>query len=175
MEAEVMSRTAAIPGDQARVSVLVRRTPSDTFRIFTEEIDQWWRRGRRYRLGKDRTVVHLEPKLGGRLFESFESGGRERVVETGRITEWEPPSRLVIAWRAVDFAPDEVTEVEVLFAGSPTGTMVTVIHRGWSQIRGDHPVRHGQNVSAFLRTMGLFWGDLMSTLRETALKDPPRS
>lgn len=170
-----MTRTPAVPGDQARVSVLVRRTPTDTFRIFTEEIDQWWRRGLRYRIGQERSVLHLEPKLNGRLFERFERGGQERVAETGRITVWEPPARLVIAWRAVNFAPEEVTEVEVLFAGSPTGTMVTVIHRGWSKIRADHPVRHGQQVSAFLRTMGLFWGDLMSSLRETALDDAPRS
>ena len=157
------------------MSVLVRRSPADTFRIFTEEIDQWWRRGQRYRLGKERTVVHLEPKLGGRMFESFESAGAERVVETGRITAWEPPMRLVIAWRAVNFAPDETTEVEVLFAGSPTGTMVTVIHRGWSKIRADHPVRHGQAAPAFLRSMGLFWGDLMSMLREIALTEQLRS
>ena len=106
-------------GDQAVVSVLVRVPPSEAFRVFTEEIDIWWRRGMRYRLGKGRSVIHLEPKLGGRLFESFElSSGRERVIETGRVTTWEPAARLVLEWRAVNFAPHESTEVEVSFEAS---------------------------------------------------------
>src|SRR3954454_7999019 len=113
-------------GDQAVVSVLVRVPPDEAFRVFTEEIDIWWRRGMRYRLGKGRSVIHLEPKLGGRLFESFElSSGRERVIETGRVTMWEPSARLVLEWRAANFAPQEKTEVEVSFEASPSGTLVT--------------------------------------------------
>jgi uncharacterized protein YndB with AHSA1/START domain len=160
-------------GDQASVSVLVKVPPAEAFRIFTEEIDGWWRKGRRYRIGKNRSVVHLEPKLGGRLFESFETPAGAKVKETGRVTCFEPPSRLVLEWRAVNFAPDEKTEVEVRFEASPSGTLVTVCHRGWSRIRADHPVRHGQEPSAFLRDMGRWWGDLMTTLREHAGSDPP--
>jgi uncharacterized protein YndB with AHSA1/START domain len=159
-------------GDQAKVSVLVRVPPAEAFRIFTEEIDGWWRTGMRYRIGKRRSVVHLEPKLGGRLFESFETaGGAPKVKETGRITCFEPPKRLVLEWRAVNFAPDEKTEVEVEFSPSPSGTRVTVCHRGWSQIRPDHPARHGEEVAAFLATMGRWWGDLMTALRLRA--EPP--
>ena len=155
-------------GDQATVSVLVKVEPSEAFRIFTEEIDSWWRGGLRYRIGKRRSVVHLEPKLGGRLFESFETGAGPKVKQTGHVTCFEPPSRLVLEWRAVNFAPHERTEVEVLFERSPSGTLVTVCHRGWSQIRPDHPVRHGQDAPTFLRSMGLWWGDLMTSLRERA-------
>lgn len=158
-------------GDQSVVSVLVRVTPSEAFRVFTEEIDLWWRAGRRYRIGKGRSVVHLEPKLGGRLFESFESGDRQHIFETGRVTLWEPPSRLVLEWRAVNFAPSEATFVDVDFAPSASGTLVTVRHHGWSGIRSDHPARHGEEASAFLRTMGLWWGDLVTSLRERAERD----
>lgn len=154
------------PGDEARVSVLVRVPPAEAFRVFTEEIDGWWRPGLRYRIGKNRSVVHLEAKLGGRLFESFQTAGGEQVRETGRVTCFEPPSRLVLTWRAVNFAPDEQTEVEVLFAPSPSGTLVSVCHRGWRRIRADHPVRHGEQPSAFLATMGRWWGELMTSLRE---------
>src|SRR5690349_13038377 len=100
-------------GDRATVSVLVRVPPAEAFRIFTEEIDSWWRGGLKYRIGKQRSVVHLEPKLGGRLFESFETGAGSKVKETGRVTCFEPPLRLVLEWRAVNFAPSEKTEVEV--------------------------------------------------------------
>lgn len=158
-------------GDQASASVLVRVPPHEAFRIFTEEIDAWWRAGLRYRIGKSRSVVHLEPKLGGRLFESFAKGDRETVEETGRVTVFEPPTRLVLAWRAVNFAPDESTEVEVLFAPSPSGTLVTVCHRGWSRIRPDHPVRHAQESSRFLGSLGRWWGDLLTALRVRAERD----
>jgi uncharacterized protein YndB with AHSA1/START domain len=159
-----------IPGDQARVTVLVRVPPSVAFRVFTEEIDKWWRRGLKYRVaGKRRGIIHLEPKLGGRLFESFDTAaGRTKVIETGTVTLWQPPERLVFEWRAVNFAKSERTEVEVCFAPTASGTQVTVTHRGWSKIRGDHPARHGLDVAAFLRSMGLWWGELMASMRAHA-------
>ena len=161
--------SAAPPsGDQAVASVLVRVAPAEAFRVFTEEIDAWWRTGMRYRLGKGRSVIHLEPQPGGRLYESVASGAGTRIFETGRVTTWQPPRRLVLEWRAVNFAPEEATEVEVTFEPSPSGTLVTVCHRGWSRIRPDHPVRHGQDVPAFMRMYGLWWGDLMTSLRERA-------
>jgi len=157
------------PGDQARVSVLVEVEPAAAFRIFTEEIDQWWRRGLKYRVaGARRGIIHLEAGVGGRLFESFESGSGTQVVQTGQVTAWDPPQRLVFEWRAVNFAPAETTEVEVLFQASASGTLVTVTHRGWSAIRSDHPARHGLAVAAFIRATGLWWGDLMSSMREHA-------
>lgn len=155
------------PGDQARVSVLVKVPPEVAFAVFTEEIDLWWRRGLQYRVsGKGRGIMHLEPRVGGRLFESIESKGGTRVVESGRVTAWEPPARLVFEWREVNFAPGETTEVEVTFDPSPSGTLVTVTHRGWAAIRPDHPARHGLEVPAFIRMMGMWWGDLMTSLRE---------
>jgi len=157
------------PGDQARATVLVAVPPELAFRVFTEEIDQWWRRGMKYRVaGGNRGFIHFEPRLGGRLYESFESGGTMQVFETGTVRAWEPPSRLLFEWRGVNFAPGERTEVEVLFDPIPSGTLVTVTHRGWASLRSDHPVRHGQEVAAFIRTMGLWWGDLLTSLREHA-------
>lgn len=162
-----MSEGFGVPGDQARVSVSVRADPAEAFRVFTEEIDLWWRRGLKYRVaGKRRGIIHLEPKPGGRLFESFEGPRGEKVVETGRVLVWEPPRRLVLEWRSVTFAPSESTQVEVTFEPTGESTLVTVTHRGWSRIRGDHPVRHRQDAPAFLRSMGLWWGDLMGSLRE---------
>lgn len=157
------------PGDRARVSVLVAVEPSEAFEVFTAEIDSWWRHGLKYRLGRDRSVVGLEPKLGGRLFETFHTKEGERTRETGRVTVWEPPSRLVLEWRASNFKGEEKTEVEVNFEASRSGTLVTVEHRGWLGIRPDHPVRHGQDTSAFIAGMGAWWGDLMSSLRERVL------
>lgn len=161
-----MSQSRRTPGDEARVTVLVAVPQAEAFRIFTEEIDAWWRTGLRYRIGKQRSVVHLEPKLGGKLFESFETAAGPKVVQTGNVLVFEPPTRLVLEWRAVNFAPDERTEVEVTFAPSPSGTQVSVRHSGFAKLRGDHPVRHGAEPAAFIRDMGLWWGALMSAFRE---------
>ena len=162
-----MSERQLIPGDEARVSILVAVAPDAAFRVFTQEIDLWWRRGLKYRIGGKRpSVLRLEPWVGGRLFESLETASEMRIIETGRVCAWEPPTRLVFEWRAANFAPAEQTEVEVLFQPTPSGTLVTVAHRGWSRIRPDHPARHGLEVPVFIRMMGLWWGDLMTSLRE---------
>lgn len=158
---------AVAPGDQARVSLQVGVAPDEAFRVFTEEIDLWWRRGHAYRVAGDRRgLIAIEPRAGGRIFESFDDdAGGTTVVETGRVTDWSPPGRLVFEWRAQNFAPDEKTEVEVLFEPRGEGTLVTLTHRGWSAIRPDHPARHGKETEAFVRMMGLWWGNLLGSLR----------
>jgi uncharacterized protein YndB with AHSA1/START domain len=156
-----------VSGDQARVSVSLSVAPGVAFEIFTSEIDRWWVRGPKYRnAGKRAGFIRLEPGVGGRLFESIESGGEERVFEVGRVKIWEPPSRLAFSWRNSAFVANEQTEVEVVFVPTPSGTLVTVTHRGWASIRDDHPARHGETGAAFSRRIGLWWGDLMTSLRE---------
>lgn len=159
------------PGDRVRVSIRVEATCEVAFRVFTEDIDRWWRRGLKYRVaGTRRGFIRIEPGVGGRLFESFEDdSGATRIIDTGRVLAWEPPFRLVFEWRSVTFAPAERTEVEVGFVPDDGATLVTLTHVGWASLRPDHPVRHGDEAGAFIRRMGLWWGDLLSELRrETA-------
>ena len=164
-----MSERGGPPGDQVRVTVLVAVVPEMAFQIFTEEIDKWWRRGPRFRASSGQSgIMQLEPWIGGRLLESLETEAGPREMVTGRVTVWEPPSRLVFQWRGLNFAPDEKTEVEVEFAASRSGTSVTVTHRGWSSLREDHPARHGHGPSDFCQMLGMWWRDLMTSLREVA-------
>ena len=86
--------------------------------------------------------------------------------EVGRVTTWDPPARLVFEWRGINFKGDEVTFVEVVFRAQGDGTLVTVRHSGWSSLRDGHPARHGLVGAAFSRMIGLWWGDLMTSLRE---------
>ena len=143
-----MSERAA--GDQVRVTVHVDVEPEVAFQIFTEEIDQWWRRGLKFRTSGDTPgVMQIEPRVGGRLFETIDTDSGPRDMETGRVTAWEPPLRLVFDWRGVNFSTAEKTEVEVVFTPVRRGTSVTVTHRGWSQLRPDHPARHGLATKEF--------------------------
>jgi len=155
-----------ISGDRATVSVSVAVAQATAFDVFTRETDLWWRRGPRFRFSRRPGILSFEPSLGGRLFEAFPSESGTHVREVGRVTVWEPPSRLVFTWRNVNFADDESTEVEVLFAPTETGTLVTVQHRGWGALRADHPARHGLQGADFSRMIGMWWGELMTGLRE---------
>ncbi|MEO6326693.1 MAG: SRPBCC domain-containing protein, partial [Thermoanaerobaculia bacterium] len=155
------------PGDAATVSVFVGVEPAVAFDVFTREIDLWWRQGPRFRIaGKRRGQLNFEPGIGGRLFETFEGGTGVHTVEVGRVTTWDPPFSLELEWRGVNFKPDEKTFVAVRFEPKRDGTLVTVRHRGWSALPAEHPVRHGLVGVAFSRMMGMWWGDLMTSLRE---------
>jgi len=159
--------SAARAGDSAKVTLTVAVPVDVAFDVFTQEIDLWWRRGPRFRpMGRKPGVLHFECRVGGRLFESFGKGPSPQMVEMGRITAWEPPSHIAFDWRNSTFAPDERTEVLVHFKDLHGKTEVTVEHRGWSALRDDHPARHGLVGSAFSRSMGMFWGELMSAMRE---------
>jgi uncharacterized protein YndB with AHSA1/START domain len=161
------ARAPAAPGDQASVTISLAASPTQAFEAFTQDIDLWWRRGPRFRNARgERGIVRIEPGIGGRVFESFDSDAGEVVIEIGRTQVWDPPHRLVFAWRFSNFAPGESTEVEVLFRPSANGCRVTVVHRGWSLVRPDHPARHGLANAEFIRMIGLWWAEQMRSLSE---------
>lgn len=159
--------TAPPPGDAARVSVFVAVPPAAAWDVFTKETDLWWRRGPRFRIaGSRRGALGFEPGEGGRLFETFGQPPEAHTFTVGRILAWEPPSLLEMEWRGVNFKPHESTRVTVRFELQGEGTLVTVHHRGWSALPADHPARHGLTGAAFSRMIGLWWGDLLTALRE---------
>ena len=75
--------------------------------------------------------------------------------------------------RNANFAKDERADVEVLFRAASRGKMVTVVHRGRAAIRANHPAWHGQERRAFIRMMGMWWGDQLSALRLRPADRPP--
>jgi len=153
-----------VAGDKVRVETFVRVPIEDCFRYFTEEIDQWWRRGPAYRLAKGKTgTMKLAPKLGGKMTEHLDDGTSREI---GTITTWEPPAHFVMEWRGYNFREGEKTTVEVWFESSGEGTRVKLEHRGWASLPADHPVRHGKPVEAFIRDVGMWWGGNLTSLRQ---------
>ena len=65
-----------------------------------------------------------EPGVGGRLYEVTAAGEQD----WGRVLEWEPPSRFLLAWQ---IRPASGTEVEVRFLPEAPGTRVELEHRGF--------------------------------------------
>lgn len=159
--------SARAPGDAASVSVTVAVSIEDAFDVFTREIDLWWRHGRAYRIaGKVPGSLVLETKQGGRLFETFAHKRGTQTFEVGTIVRWEPPHALSFEWRGVNFKLGEKTLVEVSFTALGESTLVALRHSGWSLLPEGHPARHGLTGAAFSRMIGLWWGQLMSSLRE---------
>ena len=156
-------------GDRVSASVFVAAPPDIAFEVFTAQIDQWWRHGLKYRVGaRGLSVLHVEPRLGGRLFETIAGadGAPPHVVQTGTVVDWRPPHALRIEWRGINFAPHEKTTISVTFDPRAAGTRVTLVHGGFASLPADHPVRHGQPVDVFIREMALWWSGQMSALRE---------
>lgn len=158
-----------IAGDSVRVTVSVAIPPAEAWDVFTLEIDQWWARTPKFRVaGRRPGTLVFEPKLGGRLFEQYEAGDGPRTHVAGTITTWDPPAHLGFEWRGSNFAPGEVTFVDVRFTATESGTQVVLEHRGFAALRHDHPVRHGKDVPAFIRDLGMWWGELLMLWRERA-------
>lgn len=154
-------------GDAARVTVFVAVSPAAAWDAFTKETDLWWRQGPRFRIaGARRGVLGFEPGPDGRLFETWGEPPDARTFTVGRVLTWEPSALLELEWRGVNFKLDESTRITIRFEAKGDGTLVSVHHVGWSALRADHPARHGLEGAAFVRMIGLWWGDLLTALRE---------
>jgi hypothetical protein len=159
---------SALLEDGIRATVYVERSPADAFDVFTRDIDRWWQRGPRFRVGAGKSSGEQRFLAGtmrldrGALVEEYPDGSS---FELGKVTVWEPGVRLVVGWRVPNFAPDEITEVEVTFASRGSGTEVVLVHRGWSTIRADHPARHGMTDRAFTHERAMWWASLSRGFR----------
>ncbi len=112
-------------------SIKVERSPDTVFRVFCDEMSQWWPGG----FGKD-TKVFLEGRVGGRYYERGPDGAESEI---GRVTAYQPPSLVAFTFRAPSW--DFPTQVEVRFIPDGTGTRVELEHRGWEQ---DAKLREGR-------------------------------
>lgn len=120
-----------------RATVTVRHTPEDAFRVFTQEMGSWWPL-QAFSMAEDayedRGVkagsVVIEEREGGRVYEVM-SDGTEGTWAT--ILLWEPPRRLVLAWKP-NLTDNPPTELEVMFTADGDGTRVDLEHRGWERL-----------------------------------------
>jgi hypothetical protein len=129
-------------------TVVVPVDPSEAFRLFTDEIDDWYERGPHSWNDPARAVgIRFE---NGRLVELWDDGGR---YEMGRVIAWVPGRRLAFVYRSVQLPLDD-TVVEVRFEDAPAGTRVTLEHRGLERLPPDHRARWEER--AWARLMDVF-------------------
>ena len=125
------------PMDPVRKSVRVACDVEKAFRVFVEDIDEWWPVERFSRVADEQYParvtlerVEFEPRTGGRLYEVTSTGEEGSWAD---VVAYEPPRRLVLAWKPND-RPEPPTEVEIRFDPDGDGTLVNLEHRGWERL-----------------------------------------
>ena len=143
--AAVTQNPIAMHDTPVRKSITVKAGLDTAFEVFTAGFDSWWPRSHHIGPVPMKRAV-MQCHVGGRCYTE-QTDGTE--CDWGEITAWEPPRRLVMAWK-IDpqwkYQPDmaKTSEVEVTFTPVDNGaTRVDLEHRnfaragaGWETMRG---------------------------------------
>jgi uncharacterized protein YndB with AHSA1/START domain len=128
--------------DAVRATITVGVSQQRAFEVFTAQFGTWW--PKEYSIGEaDMADFVVEPEAGGRWYEVGVDGTE---CDTGKVTAFEPPERLVLAWHLnenfqYDPDPAHASEIEIRFiAEDPTRTRVELEHRDFE--------RHGAGAQA---------------------------
>jgi uncharacterized protein YndB with AHSA1/START domain len=117
-------------------SITVNASVEHSFAVFTEGYDTWWPRS--HHIGKSPMAkAVIETHRGGRCYTTQVDGSE---CDWGRILEWDPPNRLLIAWQISaewGYEPDLAKSSEVEITFTPTaegGTRVDLEHRRFERM-----------------------------------------
>lgn len=105
------------------------------FRLWTEGCSNWWPPSHSMSAGEAFQVV-FEPRAGGRIYEVGDDGDE---YPWGRVTVWEPPTRLEYSWH-IFLDETMATTVSVTFSESPRGSRVRLVNDGF-EVFGDEAGR----------------------------------
>jgi uncharacterized protein YndB with AHSA1/START domain len=153
----------AIKPAPVKKTLTVAATPQKAFEVFTAGFDRWWPRSHSIGEAPLKTAV-IEPHKGGRWYGLLENGTE---AEWGDVLAWEPPTRLLLAWRIGadwNYDPDLLTEVEVLFTPEGAGTRVNLEHRLLENMGAE-----GEGARASFDSEG-GWGGLLQMFAAEAAK-----
>lgn len=164
-----MNATQVIAPAPIRKSLRVKASQERAFRVFAQGMGAWWMKGHSLLKGTTQNDVVIEPKAGGRWYETGEDGSEQ---SWGRVLEWDPPQRLMLAWQLNaewTYDPDFETTVEVRFIPDGDHTLVEFEHRDLerfgdkaAQVRGDYE-----------SGMDGGWGQLLAGFQERVEGDLP--
>jgi uncharacterized protein YndB with AHSA1/START domain len=143
------------PADIRKI-VTVRASPAKAFAVFTDGIDRWWPKTHTIGQAPLKRAV-IEPGLGGRWYGLSEAGAEDIW---GEVLVWEPPGRIVLAWRISGrwtCDPNVHTEVEARFVDLGDGTTrVEFEHRMLDGLGEGAETARGQMDNGWGTILGLF-------------------
>lgn len=130
--------------NSVRTSVLVEAPLERAFRVFTQDMADWWNPGHHI-LGSELSEMVFEPRVGGHIYDRGVDGSECRWA---RVLAYEPPHRVVFSWNIslsweLETDSNKASEVEVRFEPDGAGrTRVELEHRhlerhgaGWERMR----------------------------------------
>jgi len=115
-----------------RLAVRVELPPDRAFRLFVDDIGEWWPLATHSVSREAAQTCAFEPRPGGRVFERSRTGEEHTW---GRLEVWEPPRRIAFSWHPGRDA-STAQRVEVTFTVLGEGTEVVLEHTGW-ELLGD--------------------------------------
>ena len=140
----------------AIAQVTVDASPDEAFRIFTEEIGLWWRRGTPYWNDAERGLtIRIEPRVGGRWIEVYDLD-TETGYEVGRVTSWEPGRRFAMTWTQIGWPDGVNTDLEVAFEPDGERTVVTLTQTGFERVGAAGEEERGGYSSGWREVLGWF-------------------
>jgi uncharacterized protein YndB with AHSA1/START domain len=154
----------SVADTSVRKSITVNASVEHAFDVFTLGYDGWWPRSHKL-FAADLAVAVIEGKTGGRCYQRAVDGTE---CDWGKVTVWEPPRRLVVAWQLdgqwqYDHDLSHASEVEVTFTPEAGGsTRVVLEHR--------HFERHGANAAMVQAGVGSpnGWASLLELYKARA-------
>ena len=145
-----------------RKTVVVNATQQRAFDVFTGNMSRWWPATHTILKSPLKQTI-LEPRTGGRWYQIGEDGSE---CGTGHVLAWEPPSRVLLAWRINaewQYDPDLTTEVEVKFiAEGANKTRVELEHRHLERMG-----EKGETARAQVDSPG-GWGAILESFKHVA-------
>ncbi len=133
---ETTTTTGTTPPPILRTAV-VARSIDEAFAVFTEEIGAWWPVPTHSVFGAQCGGVQF---VDGRLVEFGTDGSESTWAE---VLEWDPPTRLALAWHPGG-AMEDANRVEVTFEEEAFGTRVQLRHDGWEKF-GEEAMQRRRN------------------------------
>ena len=131
--------------DPLELSYEIRCSPEHAFEVWTTRLSTWWPKGHSAS-GNPDTLVVLEPRHGGRIYERTPDGAE---IDWGEITEWSPPRRLGYTWH-IGRDRGDATDVELTFVDLGDGTTrLDIVHTGWEHLGVDGAVFRAANTSGW--------------------------
>jgi hypothetical protein len=146
-------------------SIDVRRSVADAFRLFTEEMSAWWPLETHTRAntkaGEVTTGVTVEPRVGGRIYETLNDG---RELEWGEVARYEPGAHFAMNW-TMGRPAEQSTLVSVRFEPlSDASCRVTLTHENWERMGGEAAKMRGNYDNGWETVFNQRYGDFARRL-----------